>query len=273
MRVLLALMSLSISTSLAIAAFPDDFESGVILVEETRTDGDIRRAAGLNDGGLNGNVAGLREFLNGAVVDPTLTVEPAPPISFGPEIDFFHDRRDPTKDNNWPDGPEAQLAGINGVVWVFFKLDERGLPPGFVPLDPEVDPFNQPDPSKAGLWAGGTWEFIGVGRHDRNVSAMTGPRRLRFGPARGFVPQDGQVLGFMISAVTRNGIQRAPIQARTNVAFARITGLPALQSDGFFPPVQVGVDQLTRQEVAELFGVEEVNSAKVVPSVNLLLDD
>ena len=132
---------------------------------------------------------------------------------------------------------------------------------------------NQPDPSKAGLWAGGTWEFIGVGRHDRNVSAMTGPRRLRFGPARGFVPQDGQVLGFMISAVTRNGIQRAPIQARTNVAFARITGLPALQSDGFFPPVQVGVDQLTRQEVAELFGVEEVNRAKVVPSVNLLLDD
>jgi len=153
---LCALISVGIlSYSNAHAAFPDDFESGVILVEETARDGNARRAAGFNDGGINGNVPGLRAFLNGAVVDPTLRVEPGPVTPFGPELDFFHDRRNPSLPNNWPDGT-GQLNNINGVVWVFTKLDERGLPDGFVPREGEL--FNQPDPSRAGLWAGGTWE-------------------------------------------------------------------------------------------------------------------
>lgn len=251
--------------SIANAAFPDDFTSGVILVEETGSDGAARRAAGFNDGGINGNVPGLRDFLNNAQVDPTLRVEPGPVTSFGPELDFFHDRRDTSLPNNWPDGPESQLQGINGVVWVFTKLDERGLPDGFIPR--AGDSFNQPDPSRAGLWAGGTWEFIGVGRNDRSVSAMTGPRRLRYGPAAGFVPRQGQVLGFMISGVTRNGTQRAAIQARTNVAFFRITSLPPLQSNGFFPPVAIEGEQLTQAEVDELFK----DTPPVVAPINSLL--
>jgi len=247
------------------AAFPDDFESGVILVEETAGDGAARRAQGFNDGGLNGNVAGLREFLNNAEVDPTLRVEPGPVTAFGPELDFY-----------WPDGPEPSLQGINGVVFGFTQLDERGLPDGFVPRDPASDPFNQPDPSRAGLWAGGTWEFIAVGRNDRSVSALTGPRRFRFGPAAGFVPREGQTLGFMISGVTRNGINRAAIQARTNVAFFRITSLPPLNSSGFFPAVPIGGEQLTEEEVAELFPDQEaVSDTTNVPTsaINLLLND
>ncbi len=258
-----------LSHSNAFAAFPDDFESGVILVEETRGDGDVRRAAGFNDGGINGNVPGLRDFLNNAVVDPTLRVEPGPVTPFGPELDFFHDRRDPSLPNNWPQG-RNELTGINGVVFVFTKLDERGLPDGFVPR--EGDPFNQPDPSRAGLWAGGTWEFIGVGRTDRSVSAMTGPRRLRYGPAAGFVPRQGQILGFMISGVTRNGIQRASIQARTNVAFFRITSLPPLQSNGLFPAVPIEGEQLTEAEVAELFADEPESRPIIAPINSLLLD-
>ena len=255
------------------AAFPNDFESGVILVEETAQDGAARRAQGFNDGGINGNVPGLRDFLNNAELDPTLRVEPGPVTSFGPELDFFHDRRNPALPNNWPDGPEASLQGINGVVFGFTQLDERGLPDGFVPRDPASDPFNQPDPSRAGLWAGGTWEFIAVGRNDRSVSALTGPRRFRFGPAAGFVPLEGQTLGFMISGVTRNGINRAAIQARTNVAFFKITSLPPLNSSGFFPAVPIGGEQLSEEEVAELFQLEAEGNVVPTSAINLLLED
>jgi len=225
------------------AAFPDDFEDGVILVEETRTDGDARRAQGFEDGGINGNVPGLRAFLNGASVDNTLQVISGRiDAQFGRELDFVHAER-----GVWPNGPNNDgLNNVNGVVWVFTQL-------------PNSD-----------LWAGGTFEFIRRGATERSVLAISEPRgrRLRFLPIPDFVPQEGQVLGFMVSGITRNGIiGRNNIQARTNVAFFRLgTG------SNFNGSVQ-----LTEAEVDELFGRGPVpTAAPVVPLApinNLLLDD
>ena len=224
------------------AAFPEDFESGIVLVEETRADGDIRRAQGFNDGGINGNVPGLRAFLNGAAVDDTLQVlQGRFDARFGRELDFVHAQR-----GVWPNGPNNDgLNAVNGVVWVFAQL-------------PGTD-----------LWAGGTFEFIRRGLTERSVLAISQPtgQRLRFQPLPNLVPQEGQVLGFMVSGITRNGIiGRNNIQARTNVAFFRIGEQPG---NGI---------QLTDEEVDELFGVvPEVPEGDAVPiaPINslLLLDD
>ena len=89
------------------AAFPDDFQSGVILVEETAKDGSARRAQGFNDGGIEGNVPGLREFLNNAAVDNTLVVQQGRvDATFGRELDFIHDQR-----GVWPNGPNNWWKG------------------------------------------------------------------------------------------------------------------------------------------------------------------
>ena len=122
------------------AAFPEDFESGVILVEETAADGNARRAQGFNDGGINGNVPGLRAFLNGATVDDTLQVlQGRFDARFGRELDFVHAER-----GVWPNGPNNDgLNTVNGVVWVFAKLPNSEL------------------------WAGGTFEFIRRGLTER----------------------------------------------------------------------------------------------------------
>lgn len=219
------------------AAFPEDFESGVILVEETATDGNARRAQGFNDGGINGNVPGLRAFLNAASVDDTLQVlQGRFDARFGRELDFVHAER-----GVWPNGPNNDgLNAVNGVVWVFAQL-------------PNSD-----------LWAGGTFEFIRRGLTERSVLAISEPRggRLRFQPLPDLVPQEGQVLGFMVSGITRNGIiGRNNVQARTNVAFFRIGEQPGN-----------GV-QLTDEEVDALFGIAPPTPSSLSPINDILLDD
>jgi len=224
------------------AAFPEDFESGVVLVEETAVDGNARRAQGFNDGGINGNVPGLRAFLNGASVDNTLRVlQGRFDARFGRELDFVHAER-----GVWPNGPNNDgLNTVNGVVWVFAQL-------------PNSD-----------LWAGGTFEFIRRGLTERSVLAISEPRgqRLRFQPLPNLVPQEGQVLGFMVSGITRNGIAgRNNVQARTNVAFFRIGEQPG---NGI---------QLTQEEVDELFGVvPPVAPTSIAPALvpinNMILNE
>jgi len=212
----------------AYAAFPDDFESGVILVEETFEDGNARRALGFNDGGIEGNVPGIREFLNNATVDDSLQVVVGRiDARFGQELDFVHDER-----GVWPNGPNNDgLNTVNGVVWAFTQL-------------PDSD-----------LWAGGTFEFI------------------RFQPLQNFRVVPGQILGFMVSGITRNGIEgRNNIQARTNVAFFEVGDGPRLNNGTVqLPPV--GGRQLTDEEVEELFSGSSANGpANILPAVDLLLN-
>lgn len=230
-----ACISIALTVNTAQAAFPDDFTEGVILVEETGRDGNARRAMGFNDGGINGNVPGLREFLNGASVDNTLIVQQGRvDATFGRELDFIHDQR-----GTWPNGPRNDgLNNVNGVVWLCAQV-------------PGIEP-----------WACGTWEYIKKGKTERSLLATWFPpgRRLRFQPLDTFgKPAEGTVLGFFLSGITRNGIAgRNNIRARTNVAFFRVGEQPGN-----------GV-MLTPQEVEKLFGK---GTPPVGPVINSLLDD
>ncbi|MCH2191769.1 MAG: hypothetical protein MK188_12665, partial [Gammaproteobacteria bacterium] len=129
---------------------------------------------------------------------------------------------------------------VNGVVFVFRYLED---------LD---------------LWAGGTWEYIKKGKTERSLLATWFPagRRTRFAPLDVFPkPAEGEVLGFMVSGITRNGIiGRNNIQARTNVAFFRVGEQPGN-----------GV-MLTEAEVAKLFGGGSTDASKLVPTIDLLLE-
>ncbi len=245
---LLLLVSLTslLTASSSYGAFPDDFESGVILVEETGADGDVRRAMGFNDGGINGDVPGLREFLNNATVDNTLFVRQGRlDPEFGRELDFIHDQR-----CSWPDGPQNDnLNIVNGVVFAFAKVPVPGGEEGET------------------IWAGGTFEFIKPCRTDRSLAAVADnpSRRLRFKPLDEYKPKEGEVLGFMVAGITRRGIVgRNNIQARTNIAFFRIGEQPGN-----------GV-MLTPEEIAELFSDqnrEDEPDVNMAPIINALLDE
>lgn len=188
------------------------------------------------DSNAGGNIAGIAELIRSFPVTSELTVTAGPVSStFGPSIELDDGAR-----SRWPAGAAAeQLSCCNANVW------------GFVFRD--------------GQWFGGTWEFIRVGRTNRSLAAMVGPRHFRFNPLQDFRPRNGEVYGFMLAGITRNsgpgGTRRLNVRERTSVAF-----------------FQVGVGPVTTEEASEILGVPLAGvaaPAAPVPTaaINLLLDD
>ncbi|MEM7359166.1 MAG: hypothetical protein AAF431_08715 [Pseudomonadota bacterium] len=96
-----------------------------------------------------------------------------------------------TRGNSWP----AILGCCNANAWLFVKIGET--------------------------WYAGTWEFMRVGQTLKSTKAMVGPGHLRFPPLNRFAPQNGEIYGYMLSGIVRNGIASGKnnIQERTDVVF------------------------------------------------------
>jgi len=213
-----------LATSSSYAAFPNDLED-VIFIEES------------TDSNPGGNIAGIADLMRSLPVTPnrTLSVTAGPVSStFGPSIELDDGQR-----SAWPAGAaNEQLSCCNANVW------------GFVFQD--------------GEWFGGTWEFIRVGRTNRSLAAMVGPRHFRFNPLQNFRVRNGEVYGFMLAGITRNsgpgGTRRLNIRERSTVAF-----------------FQVGVGPVTPEEAFEILGIPFPGAAPDVQvpvgAIDILLQD
>lgn len=70
-----------------------------------------------------------------------------------------------------------------------------------------------------GTWYAGTWEFMRKGQTTKSSYAMVGPNHLRYPPLSGFQPRNGEIYGFFMAGITRPGLNRNNVYARTPVAF------------------------------------------------------
>ena len=73
-----------------------------------------------------------------------------------------------------------------------------------------------------GEWFGGTWEFIRNSQINRSLSALRGPDHLRFSPLANYAVQTGDVIGFMVAGITRNGLGFNNVRERSNIVFWEI---------------------------------------------------
>jgi len=144
----------------------------------------------------------------------------------------------------WPAGQgqngTTNLSCCNANAWAFIQVD--------------------------GIWYGATWEFIRPGSTTRALSALRGSNHLRFPPLQsypsfpaGVVSDD--VVGLMVSGITRNRLSFNNVRERSNIVFVnRITGqvLDPVEDLGF--PPEGGV-------------VETEARAALVPIIDTLLDN
>jgi hypothetical protein len=70
-----------------------------------------------------------------------------------------------------------------------------------------------------GTWYAGTWEFMRKGQTTKSSYAMVGPNHLRYPPLSNFQPRNGEIYGFFMAGITRPGVNRNNVYARTPVAF------------------------------------------------------
>ena len=96
---------------------------------------------------------------------------------------------DNSKRNTWP----GILGCCNANAWLIVKVDE--------------------------IWYAGTWEFMRVGQTTKSTKALLGAGHLRFPPLSRFQPVVGEIYGFMMSGITRNGLASINIHERSEVSF------------------------------------------------------
>ncbi len=155
----------------------------------------------------------IRSYPETSNLEVTVTAEPQ--NRFGRVIFLDYEKRfEWAADNN----------NVNGNVWGFVKIDD--------------------------VWYAGTWEYMGFGRIDRSEASFVGPKHLRFPPLSNFRPVDGEVYGFMVTPVVRNGT-RPSVEERTKVDFFRW-----------------GVGPVEREEI---FG--SAGATSIAPAVDLLLSE
>jgi hypothetical protein len=111
-----------------------------------------------------------------------------------------------TRSTVWP---LFGLADINANAWLIVKVEDT--------------------------WYAGTFEFMRKGQTTKKVVALNGVGHLRFPPLSRFLPKNGEVYGFMLSGVVRNGIRpgKNNIQERTDISFFKWGSGPIAFEDAF----------------------------------------
>jgi hypothetical protein len=96
-----------------------------------------------------------------------------------------------TKQNLWPDGPDARGGGaVNANAWVIVKRD--------------------------GKWYAATWEYLRTGQHWKRAAWLkAGDGHIPHRVMDGWVPQKGERIGHMVSTLARGPYRT--IDERSNV--------------------------------------------------------
>ncbi len=171
--------------------------------------------------------ASLTSYMLGMRETASLSVSIGGPDDFGGNALILNSNRT----SNWPPVPALlRDASINANAWLFVKVNE--------------------------IWYAATWEFMRTGQTVKSTKAVVGANHLIWPPLSGFRPVNGEIYGFMVSGVTRNGIAsgQTNIQERSNIAFYRW-----------------GAGPVSAQEAVPTAAV--VPDAPVAPVVDLILSD
>ncbi|MBX2849970.1 MAG: hypothetical protein KTR16_16715 [Acidiferrobacterales bacterium] len=70
-----------------------------------------------------------------------------------------------------------------------------------------------------GVWYGATWEYLRVGQVTKSEAAIS-PSHLQI-PPMAIYPRSGEIYGFMVSGITRPGLQYNNARERSNVSLYR----------------------------------------------------
>lgn len=147
---------------------------------------------------LESSPSGIESFA--VTADMKLFVSNEPEDVFGEGIYMESSKR-----FDWP----QQFGCCNANAWGFIKVGE--------------------------IWYGATWEFLRVGQIRKSAGAFVGPKHLRFPPLQNFRPRRGEIYGFMVSGIARNGAANVNIRERSNIQFWR-WGIGPVSVDELFGP-------------------------------------
>lgn len=147
-----------------------------------------------------GNIPGLTEVMRAMPTTASLTVQIGGANPHGGENVVLNN----SKKDSWP----GILGCCNANAWLIVKVDES--------------------------WYAGTWEFMRVGQTTKSTLALLGTGHLRFPPLQSFRPVVGEIYGFMMSGITRNGLQGINIRERSEVSFYKF-GVGPVSADEAVP--------------------------------------
>jgi len=163
-----------------------------------------------------GHTPGLTAAMNGMAVTASLSVAIGGANPLGGENVVL----DSSKRNTW----RGIYGCCNANAWLFVKIDD--------------------------VWHAGTWEFMRVGQTTKSTHALVGAH-FRAAPLNRFLPKRGEIYGYMVAGITRNGIGDLNVSERSNIAFHKF-----------------GVGPVSDDEVRDV-----VASPSIAPAVDLILND